>query len=185
MHIDASGQFGQDNSGQVHGEWLVLTVQHQRAAVAVQNLIRQGFHVYCPMLVKRIRHARRAYDAPRPMFPGYLFIDRLRSPERWRPILGTFGVKSLIMCGESPALLPGGFVERLKAHEVDGVICKPETPFRVGQNVAIRGGAFDGLIGTICDLKENRRVLILIDLLNQPTRVHVKAVQLVPAPASS
>src|SRR5271165_1093227 len=100
-----------------HGEWLVLTVQPHRMTVAVENLKRQGFHIYCPMLLKRIRHARRAYDAPRPMFPGYLFVEKLRSTKRWRSILGTLGVKAVIMNGEHPALLPEGFVENLRARE--------------------------------------------------------------------
>ena len=48
-------------------------------------------------------------------------------------MLSTFGVRTVIMYNESPAKLPAGFVEGLKAREVDGNICKPEIPFQTGQ----------------------------------------------------
>src|SRR5262252_4918007 len=103
------------------GDWFVVSTQPHREDVACENLERQNFNVYCPRIVKHIRHARRSYDARRPLFPGYLFVERERL-HRWRPILGTFGVRSVICQGDTPALLPSGFVENLKAREVDGVI---------------------------------------------------------------
>ena len=45
------------------------------------------------MIVKRIKHARRVYDAKRPLFPGYIFVERPVQRHLWRPLLGTFGVR--------------------------------------------------------------------------------------------
>jgi transcriptional antiterminator RfaH len=64
-------------------------------------------------------------------------------------------------------------VENLRAREVDGAIQKPETPFKPGESVAINGGPFDGLVGQILEIRESDRVLLLLNLLNQQTRVHV------------
>ncbi len=127
------------------------------------------------MIVKRIKHARRVYDAKRPLFPGYIFVERPVQRHLWRPLLGTFGVRSVVCQGETPSLLPAGFVESLKAREVEGAIQKPEIPFRTGQSVAINGGPFDGLVGQILEIRESDRVLLLLNLLNQQTRVHVEA----------
>ena len=82
-------------------------------------------------------------------------------------MLGTFGVRSVVCNGETPALLPSGFVEGLKAREVDGAIKKPETPFSPGQSVAIN-------VGQILEIRESDRILLLLNLLNQQTRVHVE-----------
>ena len=162
-----------------YGAWLVLTTHPHREAQALDNLRRQNFHVYCPMIVKHIRHARRAYDAKRPFFPGYLFVEQPDLQQRWRPLLSTLGVRAVIMQDDAPAKLPAGFVESLKEREVDGAIGKPETPFEIGQNVTIKGGAFDGLIGQIIEMKSNDRILLLLDLLKRKTPVHVHAKQLV------
>ena len=162
----------------VYGKWSALTTHRHRELLAIEQLTRQGFKVYCPFLRKQVRHARRSYDAPRPMFPGYAFIKHPQSEARWRPILSTIGVKTVLMIGGRPGLLPAGFVENLKAREIEGVICKPQDAFRIGQQVTIQGGPFDGLIGQICDLRENDRVIVLLDLLNRQTAVHVGAKQL-------
>jgi transcriptional antiterminator RfaH len=144
----------------------------------MQNLARQSFHAYCPMTIQHIRHARRAYDAARPLFPGYLFVEQTDASQRWRPLNSTTGVRSLVMSGETPARLPAGFVENLKAREVNGSVCRPETPFQIGQRVTIQGGAFDGLIGQIVEMRDRDRVLVLLDLLNRQTRVDIDAKRL-------
>ena len=154
--------------------WIVVTTHPHREDFAIENLAQQDYDAYCPMIVKRIKHARRAYDAKRPLFPGYVFVERPAHRHLWRPLLGTFGVRSVVCNGETPSLLPPGFVESLKARETDGAIQKPEMPFKPGQSVAINGGAFDGLVGQILEIRESDRVLLLLNLLNQQTRVHIE-----------
>ena len=126
------------------------------------------------MVVKRIKHARKAFDAKRPLFPGYLFVEHNEQKLRWRNLLGTFGVRTVIRHGEGPAILPAGFVESLKAREINGAIQKPESAFQAGQTVVINGGAFDGFVGQILEVRESDRVLLLLNLLNQQTRVQVE-----------
>jgi transcriptional antiterminator RfaH len=161
-----------------HRDWLVLATHHQREAEAMQHLARQHFAAYCPMTVKHIRHARRAYDAPRPLFPGYIFVAREAVGQRWRPLASTIGVRSLLMAGGEPAKLPAGFVEGLKSREVNGSIAPAGPAFKPGQLVTIQGGPFDGLIGQIAEMREKERVLMLLDLLNRQTRVNIDAKRL-------
>ncbi len=137
-------------------------------------LVRQDYQAYCPMIVKRIKHARRAYDAKRPLFAGYIFVERPAQRHLWRPLLGTLGVRSIVSNGDTPSLLPAGFVESLRARETDGAIRKPEIQYKPGQSVTINGGAFDGFVGQILEVRESDRVLLLLNLLNQQTRVHIE-----------
>ncbi len=162
-----------------HSKWLVVQTLPHREAYARDNLVRQDFHAYCPMITKRIRHARRAHDAPRPLFPGYIFVEH-RQQQTWRPITGTFGVKTLVRSGDQPSLLCGSFIEGLRARESAGVICAPAAALAVGQQVAIQGGPLDGLVGKIIELREKDRVLVLLNLLEQQTRTHVHADMLSP-----
>ena len=59
---------------------------------------KTSLFIFCK-IIKRISHARRAYDAPRPLFPGYLFIER-ETGLHWRPILGTFGIRTVVCHGK-------------------------------------------------------------------------------------
>ena len=153
--------------------WIVVATQSNREHFAIENLARQNYIVYCPMILKHIRHARRVYDAHRPLFPGYIFVRA--DWQTWRPISGTLGVRSIVRSGDTPAFLPSGFVESLQARECGGVICKPVAPFKRGQAVTINGGQFDGLVGHIVEIRERDRFLLLLNLLNQQTKVHVEA----------
>jgi transcriptional antiterminator RfaH len=161
--------------------WSVVNSQPQREHIALENLARQAFHAYCPMMRKRVRHARRTQEMLRPLFPGYLFVRVNPNLQRWRPILGTYGVRTLVCCGDRPSLLDDGFVEGLKAREIDGAIVRPARPYAPGQQVTMAGGVFDGLIATILEMDEKLRLVVLMDLLNRSTKVRVDANRVTPA----
>lgn len=167
-------------SGRPKAGWFVVTTQPRREAYAIENLARQGFRTYCPQILKTIRHARRTSLAPRPLFPSYVFVEKDSAMERWRYLLSTYGVRSLVRSANGPGVLDDRFIAALVSREVDGVLRRPEHPFSIGQNVELKCGAFDGLIATILDLRENGRIVVLMNLLNQPTRVVLSEQSLSP-----
>ena len=156
-------------------QWVAINTHPHREHIAVENLVRQDFEIYCPRELKRVRHARRVQDLLRPLFPGYVFAKVAPDLTMWRPILSTYGVRSLVRFGDRPAFLDHGFIAGLRAREVDGVITKPVTPYRVGQEVRFNGGPFDGLIATIIEMDDKNRLVLLTSLLNQNVRLKVTA----------
>ncbi len=160
--------------------WIVVASRHNLDSLALDNLQRQHFQTYYPVIYRKIGHARRVQEVRRPIFPVYIFAqwEEGRSLPL-RALAGTYGVRSVIMTGDRPAFLPCGFIEALREREVDGVIRKPAVPFDVGETVTVRGGAFDGLVGKIIDLHEKDRVVILLDLFRRETAVVVEASMLV------
>ena len=157
--------------------WAVVNTQPHREHVALENLKRQDFQAYCPLIKRRHSHARRVKEVLRPLFPGYLFVRINPSVQRWRPLLSTQGVRSLVRCGEELSLLGDDFVHELKAREVDGAITKPVSPYRLGQRVCVTGGAFDGLIATIVEMHERERLTVLMQLLNRAVKIHIDSDQ--------
>ena len=160
--------------------WLVVNTQPHKESYALENLERQGFTVYCPKVVKRVRHARRAFDAHRPLFPSYLFVNVASTQGRWRPVQSTFGVRTIVFQGEQPGLIPSTFVDGLRDREVDGVVIKPSQRLEVGQSVRVQGGPLDGMAGDILELREKDRVLVLLSLMGQAVKLHVEADRLRP-----
>jgi transcriptional antiterminator RfaH len=169
-----------DNAEKIFTKWLVVSTIPYKEVYACDHLVRQTFHVYCPMVTKRIKHARSIQDVRRPLFPGYVFVEHRPQLGTWRPILGTHGVKSVVRIGERPSLLCGSFIDGLKACETDGVICKPTAQLSVGQDVTVQGGPFDGFVARIIELREKDRVLVLLDYLNNQTKMHLRADMLTP-----
>lgn len=164
--------------------WIVATTHPHSEAIAREHLERQGFTVYCPMIRKRRSHARRVDTVLRPLFPGYIFVNRTGGPGIWRPIQSTTGVRSIVRFGEEPAVLDASFIEALQAREEDGAIIRPPTPFVVGQQVQIEGGPFDGLLARILSLNDRERITVLLDVMNRGVRTEVDRRQITPTTAS-
>jgi transcriptional antiterminator RfaH len=165
--------------------WIVVNSQPNRENAAIYNLTRQGYVTYCPMILKRIRHAGSARSLPRPLFPGYVFVNLDPEKGQWRSILSTVGVRSLVRFGERPAPLDPGFVQSLREREQGGVIVRPEIvrpaePYVVGQKVRVNGGPFDGTIATILSLGEKDRLLVLFDILQRSVKAEVHADKVMP-----
>ena len=154
-------------------QWMVVNTQPHRERFALENLDRQDFTSYCPMLQKTVRHARKARNVLRPMFPGYVFVEVDLEHQRWQSILSTYGVRSVVRCGDEPSFLTRDFIASLKVREVDGVIVRPQSRYTIGQKVRFSGGAFDNLIATIIDMDEKDRLVVLMDLLNSRVKVKV------------
>lgn len=161
--------------------WIVVNTHPHKEASAIANLQNQGFKTYCPMLRKRVRHARRSVSVLRPLFPGYLFIELADGSQSWRPVLSTIGVRTVVRNGEEPSRLDALFISALRAREQDGVIVAPPAPFVAGQKVRITDGPFDGTVATIIDLAEKDRLVVLMDILNRPVNVKISARHVSPA----
>jgi len=153
--------------------WLAVNVHPNREAAAERHIRNQGYDVYVPELRKQIRHARQVREVLRPLFPGYLFARLTHSNMRWRPILSTIGVRSVVCMGESPCVVPRAFIEDLKSREADGIIVRAASAPKLGDTVRIAHGALEGLAGKIIALPENDRIVLLMDLLNRPVRVTI------------
>jgi transcriptional antiterminator RfaH len=151
--------------------WVVVRTRPHAEQTALENLKRQTFETYCPMLRKRRSHARRVEIVLRPLFPGYLFARCGKQARQWRPILSTYGVRSVVRAGEEPSFIDHGFIASLRAREIDGAIVRPAKPYEVGQKVRIAGGAFDGIVATIIDLEEEERVVVLLDMLQRAAKL--------------
>ena len=160
---------------QVDSSWAVVNAHGNQEHVALRNLWRQDFQAYCPIITKRVRHARRICDVTRPLFPGYLFVQIQSHDERWRPILSTYGVRSLVRFGDRPGLLENGFISSLKAREVGGVIAGSDRYWKIGEDIRVSGGAFDGVVAQIIDIDSKDRILVLMDILGRKAKVTVEA----------
>ena len=54
---------------QVRKNWYVVQTQANGEFRAAENLRRQGFDVYLPRYLKRLRHARKVDFTAKPLFP--------------------------------------------------------------------------------------------------------------------
>lgn len=168
-----------DSVVSVNIHWYVIHTKPREEQRALENLVRQGYECYLPLLpVEKIRR-RQVLCVEEPLFPRYLFIRLETSPQgqSWSAIRYTKGVSRLVSFGDQPARLDDDWIKRLR--ELDDQ--RHQTPvelFSPGEKVHITEGPFVGIEG-VFDIRDGeQRVMVLIEMLSKPVRVPLHPTQL-------
>jgi transcriptional antiterminator RfaH len=157
--------------------WYAVHTQPHAEAKALDNLLRQGYRAYLPQGRVEIRHARRRQLVSRPLFPRYLFAGLDRATTLWRPILSTFGVSDIVRTGGEPAPVPAEIVAELRDREARGEFDRPNAgrSLRVGELVRVTAGAFEDVLGRLVELRDQERVVVLLELLGRSVKAQLRA----------
>jgi transcriptional antiterminator RfaH len=157
--------------------WYAVFTQPHGETKAVQHLSRQGYLVYLPRYRARVSHARRCQTVLRPLFPRYLFAGIDRASMRWRPILSTLGVADVVRAGDEPATVPSKIVATIRAREEAGDFDRfnPQHSLRLGEFVRVTAGAFEDMVGTLVELREKDRIVVLLEWLGRSVRAQLAA----------
>ena len=95
--------------------WHVVHTKPRAEARALENLERQGFEVFLPMItLQKVRRAKLA-NVTEPMFSRYLFLRTTLAMEDLSVVRSTLGVSQLVRFGTVPAKVPHAWVEAMRA----------------------------------------------------------------------
>ena len=154
--------------------WYLVHTKPRQEKCALENLQRQGYQCYLPVLPSEKLCHGMVTVAVVPLFPRYLFIrlGRGDSAKSWAPIRSTKGVSRLVSFGVDPARVDDGLIDLLRAQEtlVQG---EPKRLFRSGERVRLTEVPFTGVEGIYQMTDGDRRVMVLIELMSKQVRVHV------------
>jgi len=150
--------------------YAVYTLPH-REFRAKHQLETQGFYVFVPQRVKTLRHARKLTDIQVAFFPRYIFVELDLTFHRWRSINGTFGVKSLIMQGDTPHPVPRGIVETMIASVDHSGLLRFEGDLKTGSKVRLIAGPFAEQLGILDRLDASGRIRVLLDIMGRTISV--------------
>lgn len=130
--------------------WHVATTRPLQQSRADRELRQLGFITFNP----RVRLREPKPDGSfkyliKPYLPGYIFIRFDRLHDQWGKIRGTHGVGRLLMCGDDPARVRKGIIERMIKQFGDRFAVDErmfdELIIRTGDKVEILGEGFVGL----------------------------------------
>ena len=154
-------------------KWYAVYTQARGEIKAAENLRRQGYEVYLPQFMRRIRHARRVDWNLSPLFPRYLFVSIDIDGQGWRSIQSTIGVTQMVCSGGRPLAVPSGVVGALRARENDrgAIVMGPSKTYRPGDQVQILFGAFGDSLAEFEKLDDQDRVVLLLDLMGRRVKI--------------
>ena len=154
--------------------WYLVHTKPRQELCALENLQRQGYPCYLPVVPAEKLRQGRLTVVDEPLFPRYLFI-RLGEGDSalsWAPIRSTKGVSRLVRFGVEPAKVADPIVDALRAHEASAQ-AEPARLFKPGDRVRLSEAPFAGIEGIYQITDGERRVMVLIELLSKQVWVPV------------
>ena len=76
--------------------WYLLQTKPHAHATACENLRRQNFKVFLPLISKTTQKKGKFLDTIVPLFPGYIFMGTSMDPIPWKSINGTRGISKAV-----------------------------------------------------------------------------------------
>lgn len=152
--------------------WFAVYTKPQKEEYAELNLRLRGIDTFFPKLFLPKSPKRKKQVVA--LFPNYLFVRCEIVSQECGFIVWCPGVKRLVSFNGIPAPIDGDIVDYLmKQTNTEGLI-PARSNLRVGQEVRISGGPFDGLTGIIQEPPNAKgRVRVLLTLLNRPTNAEI------------
>jgi len=103
------------------------------------------------------------------LFPGYVMIHMFMNDDTWYVVRNTRGVTGFVGPGSKPVPLEDEEMDRLGINQQDFVI-----DFKVGDTVTVLSGAWEGTIGVVQTMNEQKESLsINVELFGRETPVEL------------
>jgi len=159
--------------------WFAVICKPRQESIALENLQRQKFHCFLPMVDKPAGKSARRKSARRksmaePLFPGYLFLQADSARHNLAPVRSTRGVQQMMRFGIKLAVVPDPVIQYLKSRvDENGLI--PLTPdyLKAGDKVRVLDGALAGLHGIFTEQNKEARAILLMNILGRQTKVQI------------
>ena len=153
--------------------WYLIYAKPNQEVAAQQQLERQGYVTYLPMIMNaKRRNGRRRY-VTEPFFPRYLFIHLDQTSDNWAPIRSTIGVSSIVRFGMKPVSVGDEVIEFIKQRENPEGLHEVKEGLNKGDNVRVLDGPMMGLEGVFVAKTSEQRVMLLLEIMGNTTRVQM------------
>ena len=156
--------------------WYLIYSKPQQERLALENLERQGYPSYLPLIRNRRRRKGRYVSIIEPMFPRYLFVHLSDETDNWGPIRSTIGVVNLVRFGMQAARVPDSLIEMMEQRDEEGVQTLAPPVLEPGDQVRIVEGVMAGYEAIFQARTGKERVVLLLQLAQDRTaRMQVSA----------
>ena len=153
--------------------WYLLQTKPNAHVKAFDNLKRQGFDVFLPLIIITIKKNGKFINKTSPLFPGYLFIGTRIEPVPWKSINGTRGISKAVTLDGNYRSIDPRIIEELQYRcDKHGVIQSLDD-IVAGDRIKIERGAFSDFICTVDKITDGQRAWVLIDLLQKQARTEI------------
>lgn len=140
--------------------WIVASIENNRTNIALRFLTLGGHTFYAP---------RANSERHRLLFSPYIFVEMING--QYRTIRCTPGVRSVVLRGDSPAIVPHAVITALKCRENRHGTIDITPRLRRGMKVQITTGPFAQYEGMLTTDPSQRVSVLFQNILGAPREI--------------
>jgi transcription antitermination factor NusG len=153
--------------------WYALHTRHQHEKAVAQALSNKSFEIFLP-LYNAVHHWKdRIRQLSLPLFPCYVFIRG--GLDRRVEVVSTPGIHAYVGVGGQPIPIPDEEIAAVRQTIARCARVEPYPFLRCGDWVRVKYGPLEGIEGILVRKKNQFRLVLSVQLLQQAAAVEVDA----------
>jgi transcription antitermination factor NusG len=137
------------------------------------ELREKGIRSFLPLRRERRRWSDRYQWVELPMFSQYLFVKLPAIPETRLRVLQTAGIVQFVGATGRGTPIPEEQIESLHAIVSHRIPTTPHEFLRVGERVRVRGGALEGIEGTLSAIPNGKSLVVSVDPIQKSVAIRI------------
>ena len=160
-------------------DWYLAQIKPNAQRIAYDNLRRQGFEVFLP-LVEKTSRAKGFQTERKPLFPGYIFVGTQAGSQAVSAINSTRGISQIVKSAGAYRPIHPSIVSDLMDHCDGEGVFQRQPNYKQGDRVRVTRGPFTQFLARVSEVAPDRRVWLLLEVMGQSTRVAMPENSVVP-----
>ncbi len=157
--------------------WFAIQTYPRHEKLVASQLALKGVHNYLPLVSRLHQWRDRRKQVELPLFPCYLFVHIVPSPECRVQVLQLAGVMAFVGPRKQAVPIPDRQIEDIQILLQNKIALDPYPFLKIGQRVRIRGSSLDGIEGILVRRNGARRLVISVDNLERSLSICVEGLE--------
>lgn len=151
--------------------WFAIQVASRSERRVLQHLEYKGYEAYLPTYRSKRRWSDRIKALELPLFPNYVFCRA--GAFSTGLVLTIPGTIRLVGVNAQPSIIPDHEIEAINRICASGIPAFPIPYLYTGQKVRIAAGPLAGIVGTLSQIRNDRRLIVTIQTIMRSIAVEV------------
>jgi transcription antitermination factor NusG len=156
-----------------NSSWFAVQTRPRHEKKVSLGLKEKGIHRFLPLYWEKRQWSDRRQWIELPLFSHYVFVQIPATAESRLRVLRTSGVLRFAGTPGCGTPIPDEQIESLQAIMDQRIPLAPHEFVKVGDTVRIRGGALNGIEGILTAIKNDRSLVVSVDLIQKSVAIGI------------
>ncbi len=157
--------------------WFAVQTKPRHEKKVSVELSEKGLQSFLPVQRQRRQWSDRQKWIDLPLFSNYVFVRLAEGVEPRTRVLRTFGVIRFAGAPGHGTPIPEEQIDNLHAIASQRIPLVPLSYINVGEKVRICGGALEGIEGFLVAIKDDRRLVVSVDLIQRSVAIQLEGIE--------